>query len=143
MDTLQRLDDIANELIAAFDIKATPVPVETMLRQPRDGMWDEVNISQLTGSFLSFKDPYAPRMSMARLLAKHVIHCTWGREREVGALIAGEEDTLRAFARMIVMPRELIEDVNRHARNPVAISMQFEVPESDAQMRLLQLYGSD
>lgn len=137
-DDLKRLEAVASELMKAFDVKATPVPVESILQKPLPGMWGEINVSQLTGSFLSVRDPYSPRMSMARLLARHVINCEWGRERDLLSIVKSEDD-LRTFARMLIMPKELIETMTTGARNPVAMSMNFEVPEDDAQGRLIQL----
>jgi hypothetical protein len=137
-DDLKRLEAIAGELLKAFDVKAPPVPVESMLQKPPPGMWGEINVSQLTGSFLSVRDPYSPRMSMARLLARHVINCEWGRERGLPDLIKSEED-VRTFSRMLVMPKTMIEAMTTGARNPVAMSMNFEVPEDDAQGRLIQI----
>ncbi|HEX2621683.1 MAG TPA: hypothetical protein VHL11_16110 [Phototrophicaceae bacterium] len=138
MTDYKQLDLIASELIKAFDVKAPPVPVESMLQKPIPGMWGEVNIAQLTGSFLSVKDPYSPRMSMARLLARHIATCDWGKTRHLGELVQGEDD-MRAFARMLIMPKEMIATLTTGARNPVAMSMHFEVPEEDAQKRLLQM----
>lgn len=133
-----KLDAIASDLLKAFDVKAPPIPVESMLQKPVDGMWEQINIAQLTGSFLSIKDLYSPRMSMARLLARHVVNCEWGRARNLPDMVQSEDD-MRIFARMLIMPREMIERLSTGSRNPVAMAMHFEVPEEDAQKRLLQL----
>lgn len=138
MTDYKKLDTIASELIKAFDVKAPPVPVESMLQKPVAGMWGEMNIAQLTGSFLSVKDQYSPRMSMARLLARHVATCDWGKTRGLPELLQTEDD-MRSFARMLIMPREMIATLTAGAKNPVALSMHFEVPEEDAQKRLLQM----
>jgi hypothetical protein len=137
-EQLKRLEVIASNLMKAFDVKAPPVPVESMLQKPMPGMWGEINVSQLTGSFLSVREPYSPRISMARLLARHVINCNWGQEQGLPGLITSDED-VRVFARMLVMPKEMIEMMTSGARNPVAMSMHFEVPEDEAQKRLIQL----
>lgn len=137
-DQLKQLELVASELVKAFDVKAAPVPVESMLQKPLPGMWGEINVSQLTGSFLSIRDPYSPRISMARLLARHVINSDWGTQRKLAEVIGNDED-VRAFARMLIMPKELVESLASGARNPVAMSMIFEVPEEDAQKRLMQM----
>lgn len=135
-----QLDNIVDDLMEIFEIHSPPVPIETMLNNPRNSMWKEVNVAQLTGSFLTFTDQYSPRMSMARLLARHVINCEWGKERNLPALV-DDDETLRAFARMLIMPAELLNATSKSSRTPNTISMQFEVPEEDAHQRLLQLYG--
>ena len=139
MDELQHLEKIAQELIEAFEIQTPPVPIESMLQHPKEGMWEEVNVNQLSGTFLSLKDKYSPRMSMARLLARHVASCDWGRSRDVMEILRKNEDYIRAFARMIVMPEEMVKELSSGARNPVAMSMQFEVPEEDARSRLHEI----
>lgn len=134
----KQLEPIAEELARAFGVEAPPIPLETMLQKPRDKMWKEVDITQLSGSFLSISDRYAPRMSLARMLARHVTSSQWGRERGLPDLIA-DQDQIHTFARMLVMPRAMIESLNKASRNPTTMSMQFEVPEEDARLRLQEL----
>ncbi|MBC8099451.1 MAG: hypothetical protein H7Y11_08405 [Armatimonadetes bacterium] len=138
VEALQILEVAASDLMREFEVKVPPIPVESILQKPQAGMWEEININQLTGSFLSIKDQYSPRMSMARLLAKHVINCPWGKARDLSALVKSEDD-LRTFARMLIMPREMVMTMTTGARNPVVMSMNFEVPEEDAQKRLMQI----
>ena len=66
----QKLEAIVAELMAVYDVKLPPVPVEVMLARPREGMWEEMDINQLTGGFLRLTDPFAPRMSMARMVGR-------------------------------------------------------------------------
>lgn len=136
-----QLEVIADELMRVFEIHAPPVPVESMLERPVNGMWEDVNLSQLTGSFLNVRNQYSPRMSIARLLARHVRKSAWGEERNLSQLVVTEDDH-RAFARMVIMPNMMIETLSSGARNPVAMSMFFEVPEDEAQDRLLQWAGN-
>lgn len=136
MSELKPLEAVANTLIQAFDVHSPPVPVESMLQHPRPGMWSEVNVSQLTGSFLSIRDKYSPRMSLARLLARHVMASTWGQDHKVAEYIEKDEERLKAFARMIIMPDDLLRSMSTGSRNPVAMGMYFEVPEDEAEHRL-------
>ncbi|MDZ4670330.1 MAG: hypothetical protein SH821_05630 [Phototrophicales bacterium] len=140
MDNLHRLEEIAHELIESFDIHAPPVPIETMLQHPKSGMWDEVDVNQLSGTFLSIKDQYSPRMSLARLLARHVATSTWGKERGVFDMVKKDEELLRAFARMIIMPATMVRGLTASARNSMSLSTEFEAPEEDARQRLLELF---
>ncbi|MCU0496597.1 MAG: hypothetical protein MUF87_04500 [Anaerolineae bacterium] len=138
VDHYGQLESIANELMKEFDIKVAPVPVESMLRDPKPGMWSSMNLNQLTGSFFSIRDQYSPRMSMARLIARLLINTEWGQQRELSKLIT-DEDSLRAFARMVIMPKSLLQTLSSGAKNAVTIRMNFEVPEEDAQQRLLEI----
>jgi hypothetical protein len=134
----QQLEAIAAEVMRLFHVTAPPVPLESMLQQPPGDLWERVDLSQLTGNFWSIKDPYAPRMSLARLLARHIISSSWGEEHQLGDLIKSEQD-VRAFARMLIMPVGMIQVMSAGARNAVAMSINFEVPEEDAQKRLIEV----
>lgn len=138
MSNLSHLEPIAEDLIRMFDITELPIPVEMMLRNPKDGMWESVNISKLTGSYINLKSEFSPRMSIARLLAKHVVASAWGADRNLPALVRSEEE-LAAFARMIIIPRNMVLALHASARTPVAMEMQFEVPAEDAELRLRDL----
>ncbi len=133
------LEKIAAELLAEFNVQAPPVPIETMLHKPRAGMWDKVDVNQMSGTFMSFKDKYSPRMSMARLLVRHLVASPWGDVRHAREILGTNEETLRAFARMLIMPREMIQSLTITQRTAAYISSHFEVPEADAHQRLLDL----
>lgn len=133
-----QLEAISQELIELFEVAAPPVPIESMLRHPKEGLWEKVDTNQLSGTFLSIRDQFSPRMSLARLLARHVASCAWGRERRLMQLITDEEG-LRAFSRMLIMPREMIAALSAGARNPKTMSMHFEVPEDEARQRLQEI----
>ena len=135
MEKMQKLEAIAAEILKLFNIVSPPVPIETMLQHPKENMWEELDINQLSGSFLSIREYYSPRMSLARLLARHIASSPWGRERGMFQLMT-DEDTVRAFARMLIMPLDMVRNLSTAARNPTAMSMHFEVPEEDARMRL-------
>lgn len=135
----EALEHVVIELLAEFEIHVPPVPIETMLQKPRATMWEEVNVNQLSGTFMSFKEPFSPRMSMARLLARHVATSPWGDSRRVREILGTNEDALRMFARMLAMPREMIESLTSTQRTAAYISSHFEVPEKDAHQRLLDL----
>ena len=139
-DHYETLESAAVELMTAFEIHAPPVPIETMLQNPRDEMWETVDVNQLSGTFLSIKDRFSPRMSLARLLARHVVSSPWGQARNLLAICQEDEDYLRAFARMLIMPRNMIETMTGSSRNSAIIPLEFEVPEDDARQRLSELF---
>ena len=138
MSNRKALDAVASELVKAFDVKIPPVPVESMLQRPPDGMWKELDVRKLSGTFLNIRDIYSPRMSLCRLLVRHIINSEWGKERQLHELIKAE-DHVHRFARMILMPQEMINALSPGARNPIAVSMQFEVPEDEARLRLQEI----
>ena len=126
------------DLTAAFDVSEPPVPVEIMLQRPKPGMWKELNLAELSTTFINIKQRYSPRMSVSRLLARLICRCDWGIQRGLGDLAANEE-AMRAFARVIMMPRPMIEALPAANRTPITVSMRFEVPEDDARLRLEEL----
>lgn len=138
-----QLENIATELIQIFEINTPPVPIEIMLQRPKPDMWKEVDITELSVGFLRGGGHYSPRMSLARLLARHVVHSEWGEHRGLkDVLKEGDGDeTLRAFARMLIMPVEMVKALTPSARIPITMSMHFEVPEEDAKQRLDELTG--
>ncbi|MCU0513502.1 MAG: hypothetical protein MUE40_13150 [Anaerolineae bacterium] len=138
MQERRALEKITAEIMEVFEVYAPPVPIELMLHNPAAGMWDKIDVTQLSGSFLSIKDRFSPRMSMARLLARHIAVSDWGRKRGLFTLLQ-QQDNLQLFARMLVMPGDMVQGLTSSTRNPAYISTHFEVPEDDAGQRLLEL----
>lgn len=133
-----QLEKIANHLIEVYDIQGPPVPIESMLQRPLDEMWEELDIGKLSSSFINISDFYAPRMSLARLLARHIASSNWGKERGLDAA-SRDEEQMRAFARMLMMPSSLVTPLSASARTPEWLSIHFEVPADDALLRLQEL----
>lgn len=135
---MKRLEAVAAELLETFKVVSPPIPVESMLQHPLDGMWEEVDPTQLSGTFINIRQQFSPRMSLARLLARHVIVSPWGKQRELMPVLKNDQ-LLRAFARMLVMPGTMVMSLSSGARNPTSMSMHFEVPDEDARQRLQEL----
>lgn len=138
MIDLSHLEAVVSELMAEFEITTPPIPIENMLQRPRLNMWDEVDITQLSSSFLKLSDVYSPRMSLSRMLARHVASSEWGKERNLTPLLSNG-DHIHTFARMLIMPKDMILKLTTGARTPTAMSVHFEVPEGDAKLRLDEL----
>lgn len=138
MVTHQQLEDITQEICEIFEVYAAPVPIETMLTAPPSELWDDLDVTQLSGSFLSMKERFSPRMSLARLLARHIAGSKWGQQRGLSAIL-NDEDMISLFARMLIMPADMVHGLTSSARNPRSISLHFEVPESEARQRLIDL----
>lgn len=139
MVDMQQLEAVAREFISLFDISAPPIPIEKILQSPLPDMWDEVDVSQMTAR-LDLSSPYSPQMSMARLLARNIIASEWGKQHGIANL--DQDDTaIRQFARMLVMPADMILQLNQTSRTPQLLSLHFEVPEAEANLRLQELNG--
>ncbi len=140
----QSFEAIAEHLCEVFDIHSPPVPIERMLQEPPPGLWSEVDIRNLSGTFLTYKagEPFSPRMSIARLLIRHMCMSDWGARNGLGG-DCEDKAKIHALSLVMVMPRFMIDDLPASARNPKAIGMHFEVPEEDARARLLTLAEYD
>jgi len=138
------LETIANELIKTFAITNPPIPIEIMLQRPKPDMWEEVDITELSVGFLKTGGHFSPRMSLARLLARHIVQSEWGEKRGLRDMLKNDqnEELLRSFARMLIMPAPMVKALSVGARTPVTMSMHFEVPEDDAKIRLSELTDS-
>ncbi|NJO82479.1 MAG: hypothetical protein HC828_06420 [Blastochloris sp.] len=138
MDTMQQLEAAVEELIDIYQISAPPIPIESMLQHPKADMWEEVDLSQLSLSFVIVNEQYSPRMSLARMLARHVIHSSWGHARGLD-VVDKDEAALHAFARMLIMPASMVRQLTSASRTAALVGMHFEVPETDAKQRLEEL----
>ncbi|MHB8627280.1 MAG: hypothetical protein ACYDBJ_15670 [Aggregatilineales bacterium] len=126
------------DLIVAFDVTTPPVPAEIMLQRPKAGMWQQVNLSELSAAFINVRERYSPRMSIARLLVRYICRSAWGSKYQLAQFQTNEE-AIRTFARVLLMPYTMIAALNDSSRNSITISNRFEVPEHDAQLRLIEL----
>ncbi len=134
---LGKIEEAVDDLLLAFDVTDPPVPVEVMLQRPKAGMWKEFNLSDLSMAYVNVKQRYSPRSSVARLLVRYIIRSDWGSARRLDTLIA-DEPAVRAFARAILMPREMLLR-STNSRELVKLSQRFEMPEDDVQQRLTEL----
>ncbi|MCS6834494.1 MAG: hypothetical protein NZ750_00565 [Anaerolineae bacterium] len=132
------LEQTAQDILTIFEVHAPPIPIESMLQRPSGNLWDAVDPTQLSGSFMSVKEKFSPRMSLARLLVRHVASSEWGRARGLFQIMQ-QPEMIQAFARMLMMPRDMVLSMTPREQNPVSISREFEVPQSEAEARLREL----
>lgn len=132
------LERIAEALLGEFDVTSPPVPIEYMLQHPQEHMWEDVDISLVSGSFMNMNVPYTPRMSLTRVLARLIVGSEWGKALHVSP-IGSDTDTISRLARAIVMPRQMLIALPPSARNANAISEHFEVPRAEAESRLREV----
>jgi len=140
----QTFEPIVSDLCQIFEVHNPPVPIETMLSSPPAGLWNEVDIRNLSGSFLKYKpgEPFSPRMSIARLLIRHMCTSEWGAKNGMGQ-DCNDKTAIHLLSLVIVMPKFMIDEMPSSSRNPKTIGMHFEVPEEDARTRLLSLAEYD
>lgn len=138
MTDLEKMEVAVEELIELFEITTPPIPIESMLQRPRANMWSEVDITKLSSSFIRADGIYSPRMSLARMLTRHLVTSDWGKSRGLYDIVT-DPDELYTFARMLIMPRNMILQLSSAARTPSAMSIHFQVPEDDAKIRLIQI----
>lgn len=131
-------EDVVRELMQLYAISAPPIPIERVIQHPHEDMWEDVDVNDLSANFLNISTPYSPRMSMARFLARLIVKSKWGHERGLNGVEADEPSVYR-FARIIAMPVDMVMEINPESRTPQLISLHFEVPESDAHLRLQEL----
>jgi hypothetical protein len=108
------------------------------LQRPKTGMWQQVNLSELSAAFINVRERYSPRMSIARLLVRYICRSAWGTKYQL-AQFQTDDAAIRTFARVLLMPGAMIAALSDELRNPISISNRFEVPEEDAQLRLIEL----
>lgn len=137
MVDMHKLESVVDELLRLYNVAAPPIPIERMLQHPHPDMWDDVDINDFSSSFLSISTPFAPRMSLARFLARHIAKSPWGAQRGLSEI--EETGLIPPFARILVMPGELVLEISEESRTPEIISLHFEVPEEDALLRLQDL----
>ncbi len=138
MADTQTMEAAVRELLQLYAVDTPPIPLERILQHPHPDMWDDVDMNEFSGSFLNTSTPYSPRISLARFLARHIGKSQWGHKRGLGELDENEP-LIHSFGRMIVMPADLINEIGAESRTPQLISLHFEVPEDEAQLRLQEL----
>jgi len=133
------LEQAIDDFITEYAITAPPIAVDEILNKPLPGMWDKVDLSQLTLSFSVRGDRYAPRVSIAKLLVRQLINSPWGVQRNLPELIGQDAAVILAFTRMLLVPRVLLQKMPQASWHPVEIASDFFVPEDDAEGRLALL----
>jgi hypothetical protein len=109
-----------------------------MIDRPREGLWERADLSELTSSFVIMSDRFSPRISVARLLARHIARSEWGVARGLHGIFA-DKALVNRFARAILMPRGMMEQALQTHQSEVALVNRFEVPADDFKIRLDEL----
>lgn len=131
----QRIEQLSTRLVAHYDFKRPPVPVEKVLSDPPDGL-NSVDISDLSLVFGIGEHRYEYRMAMARLLYREI--CRASSNWTEGFPYSNE--AARYFAASLLVP---VQWATKFARRPFIslqqLSEEFQVPEYAMASRLIKL----
>lgn len=133
-----QLEKLVEEILTSFNIMAPPIPIELILNSPESDMWEKIDPARLSITLSNVNTRYGPRMSFARMLVRHIVDSHWGNQHNLPDLIATREE-LDAFARALLMPRDMVLSLSTKSMNPTVMSLHFEIPEDEAEQRLSEL----
>ncbi len=137
-ETRIRINRLVNALLARYQVIAPPVPIERMLQQPIDSLW-EPHPSQISFILGHGLYRYAPRLAEARLLYRMLADSPTAREGGLDTPWPVSRRVVKYFARCLLMPEDWIRALPQSDRTPDAVSEMFEVTSYDAIIRLAEL----
>jgi hypothetical protein len=137
-ETRVRINRLANALLECYHVGAPPVPIERMLKQPLDGLW-EAHPSQISFILGHGIYRYAPRLAEARLLYRMLSDNAAAREAGLDAPWPVSRRAIKYFARCLLMPEGWIRALPQPDRTPDAVGEIFQVTSYDAIIRLAEL----
>jgi len=132
------LETVVEELITEYHILEAPIRVEQILQYPLDGMGASLQVSKMSTGFIQINKPFAPRMALARWLARQLIKSDWGIARQLDQVLTGEI-RIKVFARILLMPRQMIMALQKESRTVVTLVNYFQVPPEEAKQRLEEI----
>ena len=137
-ETRARITRLVNALLERYQVTAPPVPIERMLKQPFDGLW-EAHPSQISFIMGHGIYRYAPRLAEARLLYRMLSDSVPARRSGLDIPWPVSRRVIKYFARCLLMPEDWIRALPQSDRTPDAVSEIFQVTSYDAIIRLAEL----
>ena len=137
-ETRARINRLVNALLERYDITEPPVPIDRMLKQPLNDLW-EAHPSQISFILGHGIYRYAPRLAEARLLYRMLSDSTIAREAGLDTPWPVSRRVIKYFARCLLMPEDWIRALPPSDRTPDAVSETFQVTSYDAIIRLAEL----
>lgn len=135
MTTLEQLVD---DLMDAFEITTiNRVPLEYILQNPKENMWDEIDAKNFTIGLIN-PNPQNVLASVARGATRELANSPWGEANGL-AVMKDDEELIAIFARMLLMPRKLIIQIPEDSRTIKHISDFFEASPDDVEKRLQEM----
>ncbi len=137
-ETRARLENLANTLLQRYHVVEPPVPIDRMLKQPLDNLWQSSpsKISFIIGHGMY---RYAPRLADARQLYRLITDNPEARRAGLDAPFPASRREVKYFARCLLMPAAWIRPLPTTDRTPDAIGEKFQVTSFDAIIRLAEL----
>jgi hypothetical protein len=135
-ETRARINRLVKALLERHHITEPPVPIDRMLKQPFDGLW-EPHPSQISFILGHGIYRYAPRLAEARLLYRMLADSTAARAAGLDTPWPVSRRAIKYFARCLLMPEEWIRALPD--RTPDVVSEIFQVTSYDAIIRLAEL----
>jgi len=137
-ETRARINRLATTLLERYQITAPPVPIERILRQPLDDLW-EAHPSQISFILGHGIYRYAPRLAEARLLYRMLADNSAAREAGLDTPWPVSRRAIKYFARCLLMPEGWIRALPEPDRTPDIASEIFQVTTYDVIIRLAEL----
>jgi hypothetical protein len=137
-ETRARINRLVNTLLERYQVTEPPVPIERMLKQPLDGLW-EAHPSQISFILGHGIYRYAPRLAEARLLYRMLSDSVPVRQAGLDTPWPVSRRAIKYFARCLLMPEEWVRALPPPDRTPDAVGEIFQVTSYDAIIRLAEL----
>jgi hypothetical protein len=137
-ETRARINRLATTLLERYQVTTPPVPIEHMLRQPLNDLW-EAHPSQISFILGHGIYHYAPRLAEARLLYRMLSDSAEAREAGLDAPWPVPRRAIKYFARCLLMPEDWIRALPPSDRTPDVASEIFQVTSYDVIIRLAEL----
>lgn len=137
-ETRAHINRLVNALLERYQVTKPPVPIEHMLKQPLNGLW-EAHPSQISFIMGHGIYRYAPRLAEARLLYRMLSDNVIAREAGLDTPWPVSRRAIKYFARCLLMPEQWIRALPPSDRTPDAVSEIFQVTSYDAIIRLTEL----
>jgi hypothetical protein len=137
-ETRARINRLVTTLLERYHVTEPPVPIERMLKQPLDGLW-EAHPSQISFIMGHGIYRYAPRLAEARLLYRLLADSVPARQAGLDAPWPVSRRTIKYFARCLLMPEDWVRALPPADRIPDTIGEIFQVTSYDAIIHLAEL----
>jgi hypothetical protein len=135
-DEQRTLERLTRAILKNYRFKGPPVPIETIMSSPPEGLLEAVDISDLSIVFGVGEHRYEYRMAMARLLYREICR----RERDHGMELPHGAGASRYFASALLIPKKWVLRATRWPFTTLKdLAEKFEVPEYVMAPRLMQL----
>ncbi len=138
LETRARINRLVNALLERYQVAGPPVPIERMLQQPFDDLW-EPHPSQISFILGHGLYRYAPRLAEARLLYRMLSESMTARQAGLDVPWPVPRRAIKYFSRCLLMPEDWIRALPSSDRTPDALGEHFQVTSYDALIRLAEL----